>query len=282
MTLTIQDYRRFLPANTITDAARFQAFENLVLLKYLHRYLGQSLTVDLLGTDPDPDLFEAVKPAWINLTYLESIPFFNLILTSSGYGVVSNQNIAPASMERIRDLKEACLAAANEGISQLLAFLEKTSPAGWNQCSLIPGSLVPDTETFNALTGLNVSRMLFVEITAHIRSFESLRCAAAFSPEFVAEMAQGPDHPVKHLVQSGLAYGAYHRFIDAPVFNRQGNPVPRETKWMELSKEYFQRALALLCANLDQYPVFRDHGYEAPFDNASGERGSFFVGGLTA
>ena len=282
MELTIQDYRNHLPSNTITDAAKFQAFEFRALFKYVRRYLGDELFADLIGNTPPAELVEKVKPALVNFAYLESIPFFNLILTSTGYGIVSNPNIAPASMERIRALSDACLAAANEGVSQLLLHLEGENNSEWNKCSIITGSLVPNTNVFNTATGLNISRMVFVDVAPHIRSYEALNIANQLSDEYVEELAAGTDTKIKPMAQKALAFAAYHYFTNQPIFNKQGNPVPQEPKYLNMAQKYLKKALSLLNANPDAYPTYKQYGYEPPYDNAGPDAVSMFIGGLTS
>ncbi len=282
MLLTIEDYKKYLPSNTVTDAIKFQAFEFRAMFKYVRRYIGDQLFAELIGASPDLALLDKIKPALVNFTYLESVPFFNLVLTSTGYGVVSNQNIAPASMERIRDLKDACLAAANEGVNSLLVYLEGANNNKWNKCSLNTGSLIPTADVFNSATGQNIPRVVFVDIIPHIRSYESLNIANHLSDEFVEELVTSNEGKLKPLVQASLAYGAYHYFTHQPIFNKQGNPVPQETKWLELSEKYLKRTLAILNANPDAYPTYKAFGYEPPYDNAGPDAISMFIGGITA
>lgn len=282
MLLTIDDYKNHLPSNTIADANKFMAFESRAMFKYFRRYIGDALYADLLGDEPDADLLDKLKPALVNFTYLESIPFFNLVLTSTGYGVVSNQNVAPASMDRVRDLKDACLAAANDGLNSLLLYLEGSDNDKWNKCSLLNGSLIPDTNIFNSVTRLDISRVVFVDIIPHIRNHEALTLANHLSDEFTRELAISTDIKIKPLVQVSLAYLAYHHFTHQPVFNKQGNPVPQEPKWLELSDKYLKRAMAILNTNPDAYPTYKTYGYEAPYDNAGNDAISMFIGGLTS
>lgn len=282
MNLTIQDYRNYLPSNTVTDASKFQAYEFRALYKYIRRYLGDQLFSDLIGDNPPEELVEKVKPALVNFSYLESIPFFNLILTSSGYGVVSNGNVAPASVERVLALKDACLAAANEGVSQLLLYLEGANNNKWNKCSLIEGSLVPNTDVFNSVTDLNISRMVFVDLKTHVKYYELLNLEPYLSQEFIDELITGTDTKIKPLAQKAVAFAAYHNLIHQPIFNKQVNPVPQEPKYLEMAAKHLKSALSLLNANPDAYPTWKTFGYEPPYDNTANPDSSFFVGGLTA
>ncbi len=282
MLLTIEDYKNNLPSNTVGDAGKFAGFEYRALYRYFVRYLGRELVDLVLSGQADPDTLKWLKPALANFTYLESIPFFNLTLTSTGYGVVSNPNIAPASMERVKSLVDACLEAANSGLFNLLAYLEGGNVALWNGASLNPGSLVPSSQVFNGAMGIHVNKVVFVELISHIREYESLTIAPILSPEFLQELILGNDAVIKPLVLRALSSGAYHHFIHKPVFNRQGNLVEMDPKYKTVADRYLNLAVQKLQAALDNYPTYQTYGYESPWDNAANTDSSFFVGGLTS
>lgn len=55
--------------------------------------------------------------------FLTSIPEMDLVLTDSGFGVVSNQDIAPASKERVQALKVAVSEKLDAAKDRLITFL---------------------------------------------------------------------------------------------------------------------------------------------------------------
>jgi hypothetical protein len=285
MILQLSDYKRFLPPNTITDQTKFDAFETRALYRYFPHYMGGFLVETLASGEGDEDLISRVAPALANLTYLLSIPFFNVLLTSSGFGVVSNPNVAPASMERIRDLKEACLQGANDGIDSLLAFLEenKESYTSWNGSSLNPGSLIKSSIEFSAAIGLNVPRYQFVDLKEHILRIETTRMAAVFSKAFCDEMNLSTDTVVRPLMVKALANLAWRSFQDAG--RDAGNAVSSPFySFEDFAMQYIGRALSLLKANASSYPTWLTNGYEAPYENSDENNldGGFFIGGITA
>lgn len=281
MILTIEDYKKHLPANTVNDASKFAAFELRSIYKYFVKYLGAKLVSDLLSEEADQEIINLLKSPLANFTYLESISFYNLTLTSTGYGVVSNPNIAPASMERVKSLADACLQAANAGLDKLLVHLEESNNTTWNKSSLISGSLIPNSETFSSAIGFHVNKVVFVELVQHIRNYESLVIANALSAEFHQELTESDDSLIRPAFVQALANGAYHHFIANPIFNKQGNIVDVEHKFKIHASKYLNSALDKLRLSLDNYPTYKEYGYESPYDNASGS-GMFFIGGLTS
>lgn len=55
--------------------------------------------------------------------YLRAIPFIDLVLTPNGFGVVSNQNLAPASKERVANLRAQATIERDMAIDQLIRNL---------------------------------------------------------------------------------------------------------------------------------------------------------------
>lgn len=63
--------------------------------------------------------------------YMTAIPSLDLVLTPNGFGIVSNQNVAPASMERVEHLITSLEAQRDSAIEQLL--LRLASREDWQE-----------------------------------------------------------------------------------------------------------------------------------------------------
>lgn len=55
---------------------------------------------------PDGKSCVAIRKYMIARAYFEAIPHLDLVLTSTGFGIVSNNNVAPASKERVESLRD--------------------------------------------------------------------------------------------------------------------------------------------------------------------------------
>jgi len=293
MLLQLSDYKRYLPPNTITDQTKFDAFETRALYRFFPRYLGNELIEEIIdppfsedsGTADYSELILKMAPALANLTYLLSIPFFNVVLTNSGFGVVSNQNVAPASVERVKDLKEACLQAANDGIETLLDYLEANAELYdlWNASSLNEGALIENASEFSAAIGFTVHRNVFVDLIEHINRMETNTLTDLFSAEFIADLKDSDDTLVKPQVIKALANFAWHEY-NLTQSQKAPSSQMSTVNYSNIATQYATRALTLLRKNISDYPVFEEYGYEAPYDNSdeNDEEGGFYVGGLTA
>lgn len=284
MILTIETIKKYLPSNTIDKADKFEAFESRALNKYFPRFLGDKLFQSIKSESPDQELIDLIIPPLVNLTYLESIPFLNLVLTSTGYGVVSNPNVAPASMERIKDLKDACLMAANDGIDQMLWYLETEKPSDWNKCSLNESGLIKSSSDFTLATGIFISRFLFIHLVPYLQLSEIAHLKSTFSKEFIEELkGSEKEDLVKSLIVRGHAFSAAAMFLEAPALIPQNTLLPNAARCNAFAGSYFSQALSYLAVNLDNYATYQTHGYEAPYDNNDKkDDSSFFIGGITA
>ena len=72
----------------------------------------------------------------------EAVPSLDLILTDSGFAVVSNQNLAPASRERVTALLNSLRRQASDARDLLLLDLCKTTWVSSKQCTLVRSTLL--------------------------------------------------------------------------------------------------------------------------------------------
>jgi hypothetical protein len=283
MLLTSTDIQKYVPLQTSSFSFdKYAGFETRAFYKHLPRFLGGTLITNLESEEPDETLVQKVVPVLANLAVMEATPFFDVVLTSSGFGVVRNNNIAPASVERVQAFMNGCQHAANDFIDILLAFLEDNvadAPySGWNKCSLNTGSLVPDTETFNTQTRLNLKRHQFVDLKSNLAALELTFFVQSLSAEFLTEIQAGSDAVVKPLLQKALAFMAYQDWLNETDPEKSGNMFKHK------GASFMARAMSVLVSNLASYPTYQTYGYEAPYDNddEDNEDSGFFIAGATA
>ena len=86
---------------------------------------------ELLGDTADnmdkvPGLEACVMKLICLRTYAEQIPQLDLVLTPTGFGVVSNQNLAPASADRVKNLLQQVVNAYEDTYDRCLEMLVGT------------------------------------------------------------------------------------------------------------------------------------------------------------
>ena len=296
MILNSTDIQKYVPLQTSSFSFdKYAGFENRALYKHFPRLLGEMLTdaLDLYGTNPEPDssgsgmgaddmelLLIKVIPVLANLTVLETIPFFDVVLTSNGFGVVRNNTIAPASTERVKALADACVSASNDFADILLAFMEKntTDYATWNKSSLLDGSLLASATLFNTSTRLNIKRHQFIDIRTHIANIENTMLVNLLSSQFLLELQTGNDITVKPLLQTALAFFGLADYSELALAD--SNPGVAGA-WKQKGKAYLNKAMAILNASPATYATYQTYGYSAPYDNDAEDNqvSGFFVAG---
>lgn len=101
----------------------------------------QSINRVLLGDMADKlDTVPGLEAAVIKLvclrTYQEQIPQLDLVLTPTGFGVVSNQNLAPASADRVKNLLQQVTNSAEDAYDRCLELLVGTDWANTAQARI--------------------------------------------------------------------------------------------------------------------------------------------------
>jgi hypothetical protein len=101
------------------------------------------------------ELVEKIQRVIALNAFGRAVPFLNLVLTAAGFGVTNNEKIAPASKERIADLRDGLKSQCADAIEDLIIFLEKeeTYRELWKESpsySLFTDSLLPTFVLFKS------------------------------------------------------------------------------------------------------------------------------------
>jgi hypothetical protein len=279
MILTVAEYQKYLPnTDDFFKAEKMEAFEIRALYKYFPKYIGSALTASMESANSNANLLAQVKPTLACLAILESVPFMDLIATNNGFAIVNNQNLAPASRDRVQSLREGCLVAANAYFDRMLLFLETNTATytTWNKSCINSGSLLPGVTEFIAATKHHIDRHAFVEMIPIISAIENTSMKNELSAEFLTEIAASTtDTHVKPLLRQALAFATLSKMaMDTP------DNQPVVTKYSHMAGKYMGQAMQYLVTHLSAYPTYSTYGYEAPFDNATdGEDYSIFIMG---
>lgn len=94
-------------------------------------YIGQTL-FENFDTLPEDVQEEAKKAICLEAFYI-AIPFLDLVLTSTGFGIVSNTNVAPASKDRVASLSNQVKNSRDNALDGLLILLHELENDNWNK-----------------------------------------------------------------------------------------------------------------------------------------------------
>lgn len=107
-------------------------------------FTGDELFKSIASGDPD-GLREVFLPVVVYEAVSNALPSLDLVLTPNGFGIVSNQNIAPASKERVERLAKSTVINRDIAICQLFTKLRNLSKwHGTEQCRWFSDVLLCD------------------------------------------------------------------------------------------------------------------------------------------
>lgn len=129
--VTYTDFVTVCPAAMMPDAAIFDTLQPAIdgQLAYLKNVCGEEAWSFITR---DPEDVEAEKTDnWLMLrtnvvafacasAFENAIPQLDLVLTATGFGIVSNQNVAPASTERVNALRKQLHGVASAAFDRIL------------------------------------------------------------------------------------------------------------------------------------------------------------------
>ena len=118
-----------------------------------------------------------------------AIPSLDLVLTPNGFGVVSNQNIAPASKERVDRLIGSLADYRDDCIANLLPLLSRESDwLGSVQASFFGVTMFPDLAITDQVKGTGSKWERYLSLRPNILDIEASLAEEFFSPELMARL----------------------------------------------------------------------------------------------
>ena len=126
--ITKDDFERYIHAAAVCDETIYDA-----VLPYIERSENEAkrilLPVGVTALDNNTVLKDATKAYMCEIGFIKALRHLDLVLTDSGFGVVSNDHVAPASAERVSKLEEALWIASDK--SQCDMIRELILVQGW-------------------------------------------------------------------------------------------------------------------------------------------------------
>ena len=142
--------RRYLP-NAFATAKGETPFFDKVLpwLETAERWLfsqfvGDGYAASFLALDENEPVRLVAACVVTHEAMLRAVPSLDLVLTPNGFGIVSNQNVAPASRDRVARLMASLETSRDDTIEQLIGYLFRseewwqTTTRQWFTATLFP------------------------------------------------------------------------------------------------------------------------------------------------
>ena len=184
--------RRFMPNAFATVKGETPLFDKLAPWlvsseKWLQEnFCGEASMNEIVAMDD----MNVVKSLALQIVVCEAlryaVPSLDLVLTPNGFGIVSNQNVAPASKERVERLIDSLYDTRDNAVELLLTSLRQLQ--SWTaspQCRWFTATLFPNIDLVS-LCGVTKHRWeKYVELRSMVIGIENSLADGYFSHEFM-------------------------------------------------------------------------------------------------
>lgn len=193
----------------------------------------------------DTDLQEAVKELLCERGFLLALRHLDLVITDSGFGVVSNDHVAPASAERVSNLEQALWKASDRSLCRLLHLLVERTKWGSKETSApyLINTLLWDIDEAQRLCGkADLTHKEWVALQTQIFDVE-FRLAFAVGDSLMQELRS---HMLSHSLSDieKLAVQVIRTAVGNIVAHPEDKGLMKATKlrlvnWFDSHKEEF-------------------------------------------
>lgn len=261
----IEQVKDFIPVSSTTNFNNISPFLDDAIEKYLLPFLGQDL-IDLIDTtEPDEErltkineLLKYVRKPLGRFALLMGVDQLDLKFTDSGFVVMHNQNLTPASPERVKKYRESLEQSAWDGIESLLRHLEKNAEDfdEWEESEAHPTNwktFIRSANEFQKFVDIKHSRVTFFKWRTTIENIELLKVEPAISKaqaDLIRE--EIADEDISPEVELILPYikRAIANFTAAEMMPDNA------LRFDNLGNHYLTKAIQVMDAAPDDYPDY--------------------------
>ena len=145
-----QQLRRYLPNAFETVEGETTFFDKILpWLDQAERwvftqFIGDDFAPELMAMPETEPLRTCATLVTVHEAFMRAVPSLDLVLTPNGFGIVSNQNVAPASPHRVTRLLASLETSRDIAIEQLIRNLflngrwSNSPTCGWFRATLFP------------------------------------------------------------------------------------------------------------------------------------------------
>ena len=226
--------RKYIPNMFNTAKGETPFFERLQpWLETAERWLCDNFTGDYLNllvrTDEGDEVLELARTIVVNEAFMRAVPNLDLVLTPNGFGIVSNNNVAPASRDRVARLVASLETNRDNAIEQFVGrLLHIPVWRSFNRWQWFEATLFPNIDLAN-LCGFTEHRWAnYLGLRSRAIDVEQRLAAEFISPEQLAVFRDevrylGRPNSASELARSHFAIIEQLRQIVVNVL--QGNPM---------------------------------------------------------
>ena len=155
----------------------------------VNTFTGEVLFSDICSRSADDPLRILSAKLIVTEALRRAIPSLDVVLTPNGFGVVSNQNIAPASKERVDRLIGSLADYRDECIANLLpALVGATQWLTSSQAAFFGETMFPDLAITDQVKGTGSKWERYLALRPKILDIEASLAEEFFSPELMVRL----------------------------------------------------------------------------------------------
>ena len=155
----------------------------------VNSFTGEVLFSDICSRSADDPLRILSAKLIVTEALRRAIPSLDVVLTPNGFGVVSNQNIAPASKERVDRLIGSLADYRDECIANLLpALVGATQWLTSSQAAFFGETMFPDLAITDQVKGTGSKWERYLALRPMILDIEASLAEEFFSPELMVRL----------------------------------------------------------------------------------------------
>lgn len=207
---------------------------------------------------------------------MHAIPALDVVLTPNGFGIVSNQNISPASKERINRLIDSVEMQRDDAVMHLLKGLRLNRR--WQESEVFgfwSQTLLPNISITVQLGIREHQFSEYLELMPRIIQIEAQLANTFISPELMQHL---------HMFQFGIGYDTFtpeQRSARAFVITFLRPEIISQLKGAPLNERYMTDLVNMIRSQPDNFPQWHSSKtaelFEPPvFENKKESNGYFF------
>ena len=270
--------RRYMPNVFATAQGETPLFDKVLpWLETAERWLFQQFVGDgyadsFLALDESEPLRLTAVCVVTHEAMLRAVPSLDLVLTPNGFGIVSNQNVAPASRDRVARLIASLETSRDNSIEQLISYLLREEE--WYQSTIrqwFTATLFPNIDLAN-LCGFTEHRWAnYLGLRSKAIDIEQRIAEEFVSPEQLAVFREEVFSMTWDFSLTATSHTQIiERLRSVIVSVLQGNNVPVQSlrdivDFMRKHEDHFQEFRASRTYKLFEPPIFENkkqyHGY---------------------
>lgn len=241
--------KQYIPTIISAEFSKYSHYISDAESWLLKEITGKPL-FDIINDDNET-LLDLSRAIVANKAYGDGIPFFDLVENESGFAVVSNQNLAPASQQRVAAVQMAAYRKLDEAIESLLEYLEETeelhnSWKGSPAYTLLSNLYLTTVKEFKRYVVYDGSRRDFTALKPEMLNAINLKIAPVISQELSDQIIEQLRDDDMTLANKTILEDLRFAFANFTM------------KQEEIGQLYLARVRKTLYGSPDSYPAFRD------------------------